>query len=67
MEMRDTELTELLRLEVANKSPQSSIAFAVFAVFIFLYKFNCVRFANFIQISMAIIIAVSILRLELVR
>jgi len=65
MLLKDLQLKNLLRLEVAYKSKQSSAAFAVFSIFIFFYSFGCTRFDNVIKASMAIIFVVSLMRLRL--
>lgn len=64
---KDLQLKNLLRLEVAYKSKQSSAAFAVFSIFIFFYCFGCSRFDYVIKASMVIVFAVSILRLKLIH
>jgi signal transduction histidine kinase len=67
MTPREIELRNLLRLEVANKSTQSSAAFIVFALFIFFYCFDCKEFAWVIKSSTAMIMTVSVLRLFLAK
>ena len=67
MTQRESELQHLLRMEVTYKSGQSSVAFAVFATFIFFYCFNCVQFEWVIKLSMLLVFAVSVFRLMLVK
>lgn len=62
MPFRDQKLIHLLRLEVADKSYASSLAFTAFAVFSFFYKFNCIQYAWLIQLSAAIIACANIVR-----
>jgi signal transduction histidine kinase len=65
MLLKDLQLKNLLRLEVAYKSRQSSAAFAVFSIFIFFYCFGCTRFAWLIKASMVVIFIVSLIRLKI--
>lgn len=67
MLLKDLQLKNMLRLEVAYKSKQSSTAFAVFSLFIYFYCFGCTRFEMLIKASMILVFAVSILRLRLVK
>ena len=67
MPAREIKLRNLLRLEVANKGTQSSLAFIVFSIFIFIYHFNCTRFELAIQLSMAGVFCVSVLRLLMAK
>lgn len=67
MLLKDLQLKNLLRLEVAYKSKQSSTAFAVFSIFIFLYSFGCTRFEYVIKGSMLVVFFVSLFRLRLIK
>lgn len=67
MLLKDLQLKNLLRLEVAYKSIQSSTAFAVFSVFLFFYSFGCERFEYVIKSSMVIIFITSLVRLKICR
>lgn len=60
---REQKLTHLLRLEVVDKSYASSLAFAVFAVFSIVYRFNCVKYAWVIQSAAVISILTNLIRL----
>jgi signal transduction histidine kinase len=67
MLLKDLQLKNLLRLEVAYKSKQSSTAFAVFSVFIYFYAFGCTKFNLVIKASMLVVFVVSLLRLRLIQ
>lgn len=67
MSSKDFELQNLLRMEVSYKGTQSSTAFAVFALFIFFYHFNCTKYELIIKIGMLLVFIVSILRILLVK
>lgn len=62
MPTRQEKLIHLLRLEVVDKSYASSLAFTVFAVFSFIYKFNCIEYAWLIQLSAVLIAVVNLTR-----
>lgn len=67
MLLKDLQLQNLLRLEVAYKSKQSSTAFAAFSIFIFFYAFGCTKFDTIIKASMVVVFVVSLLRLRLIK
>lgn len=67
MSSKDLELQNLLRMEVSYKSTQSSMAFAVFSLFIFFYHFNCTKYELIIKMGMILVFIVSILRILLVK
>lgn len=63
MNTRNQKIENLLKLEVASKSPQSCVGFLSFSLFIFLYGFNCERFLPLIKVSMGVVFLISILRI----
>lgn len=67
MVSNDSELQNLLRLEVASKSIRSCLSFIGFSVFIFIYAFNCREYKLTIQMSMVLIFTVSVLRIILAK
>jgi signal transduction histidine kinase len=67
MQKRDEIIRNMLRQEVANKSVTSSIAFALFSIFIFIYPFGCVQFKPLIQSITVFIFFISIVRYLLCR
>lgn len=67
MQPSDKKIQDLLRMEVADKSPQSVISFALFSLLIFFYHFNCTKYALGIQFGMVMVFTVSISRLILCR
>lgn len=67
MLLKDLQLKNLIRLEVAYKSKQSSTAFIFFSVFIFFYCFGCTRFEYAIKASMLLVFIVALLRLKLIQ
>lgn len=67
MLLKDLQLKHLLRLEVAYKGKQSSIAFIVFSVFIYFYQFGCTEFAWIIKSCMLMVFLVAIIRLIMVK
>ncbi len=64
---RKQKIENLLRLEVASKSPQSCVGFLFFSLFIFIYGFNCERFLPIIKFAMVVVFFVAILRILFVK
>lgn len=62
MNQRKEKLKQLLRLEVADKSFASSLAFAAFAIFSFFYKYHVVQYAFIIQLTAVVLFFVNIFR-----
>lgn len=57
----------LLRLEVIKKGQLATFFFGMFAIFIFIYGFNCVRFLPHIRFFCANVLLISIIRYFLFR
>lgn len=62
MQQRQEKLIQLLRLEVVDKSYASSLAFTIFAIFSFFYKYSTVQYAWLIQSASVIIMMVNLTR-----